>query len=45
MQYNETFWNEIKKKRRLRRILVLETKPNPYGVEQFPGSDRDASLT
>jgi maltose phosphorylase len=34
--YNETFWNEIKKETAYAQgILVLETKPNPYGVEQF----------
>ena len=34
--YNETFWEEIKKETSFAEgILVLETKPNPYGVEQF----------
>jgi len=34
--YDETFWQEIKKETSFAEgILVLETKPNPYGVEQF----------
>ena len=34
--YDETFWNEIKKETSFAGgILTLETKPNPYGVEQF----------
>ena len=34
--YGETFWDEIKKETSFAEgILVLETKPNPYGVEQF----------
>ncbi|MPR36495.1 family 65 glycosyl hydrolase domain-containing protein [Salmonirosea aquatica] len=34
--YDETFWNEIQKETSFAQgILVLETKPNPYGVEQF----------
>lgn len=34
--YGETFWNEIKKETSFAEgILVLETKPNPFGVEQF----------
>ncbi|TDB67068.1 family 65 glycosyl hydrolase domain-containing protein [Arundinibacter roseus] len=34
--YNETFWNEIKKETSFAEgILVMETKPNPYGVEQY----------
>ncbi|WP_373513064.1 family 65 glycosyl hydrolase domain-containing protein [Persicitalea sp.] len=34
--YDETFWNEIKKETSFAEgILTLQTKPNPYGVEQF----------
>ena len=34
--YDESFWNEIKKETSFAEgILVLETKANPYGVEQF----------
>jgi len=34
--YNETFWNEIHKETSFSEgYLVLETKGNPYGVEQF----------
>ncbi len=34
--YEETFWTEIKKETTFGEgIVVLETKPNPYGVEQF----------
>lgn len=34
--YNETFWQEISKETSFAEgILTLETKPNPYGVEQF----------
>jgi maltose phosphorylase len=34
--YDEGFWDEIHKETGFSRgYLVLETKPNPYGVEQF----------
>lgn len=34
--YDESFWDEIKKETAFAEgVLVLETKPNPYGVEQF----------
>ncbi len=34
--YDETFWQEISKETSFAEgILTLETKPNPYGVEQF----------
>ncbi|MCF0059696.1 glycoside hydrolase family 65 protein [Dyadobacter sp. CY356] len=34
--YDETFWNEIHKETSFSEgYLVLETKENPYGVEQF----------
>ena len=34
--YEETFWNEIKKETSFGEgMLILETKANPYGVEQF----------
>jgi len=34
--YDETFWNEIHKETRFSEgYLVMETKENPYGVEQF----------
>ncbi len=34
--YDETFWHEISKETSFAEgILTLETKPNPYGVEQF----------
>lgn len=34
--YDEGFWNEIHKETSFSEgYLVLETKPNPYGVEQF----------
>ncbi|CAG5004334.1 Maltose phosphorylase [Dyadobacter sp. CECT 9275] len=34
--YDETFWNEIQKETSFSEgYLILETKANPYGVEQF----------